>query len=250
MPFHHPFISRKPHLAATTRQWEALGNDDPYWAVLTESKSRGTPCDPSPFYQTGAIQIQLCLQELVPIVPTMQRSTALDFGCGVGRLTLGLATHFQLVHGVDASQAMLRVARTNSHHAANVTYFHNVASHLSTFPSNFYDLVYSDRTLQHISARETLAYVAEFVRLVRPRGAIWLQLPAKYLPSLQNYVLRLLPEAILAYYRGFEMHAVRPAIVTTTLKRAGATVVAIEPDLHAGPRWESLHYIATKGLAT
>lgn len=44
------------------------------------------------------------------------RKHALDFGCGVGRLTQALAAHFDEVTGVDISPSMIKLAKKYSRH--------------------------------------------------------------------------------------------------------------------------------------
>ena len=39
------------------------------------------------------------------------RRSALDFGCGIGRLSQALAEHFDQVYGVDISPKMIELAR-------------------------------------------------------------------------------------------------------------------------------------------
>ena len=46
--------------------------------------------------------------------PDFERRAALDYGCGVGRLTLPLAERCEHVYGVDVSPSMLREAARNA----------------------------------------------------------------------------------------------------------------------------------------
>jgi 2-polyprenyl-3-methyl-5-hydroxy-6-metoxy-1,4-benzoquinol methylase len=54
-----------------------------------------------------------------------QHGRALDFGCGVGRLTQALATHYDKVDGVDISWEMINLARRHNQHGDRVKYFAN-----------------------------------------------------------------------------------------------------------------------------
>jgi predicted TPR repeat methyltransferase len=45
-----------------------------------------------------------------------ERGSALDFGCGVGRVTQALGDHFEHVTGVDIPPAMLELARQYNRH--------------------------------------------------------------------------------------------------------------------------------------
>ena len=71
-------------------------------------------------------------------------------GCGVGRVTQGLALHFDNVVGVDVAPGMLAEARRN----AQIDGLTNVDYHSSLDPERFaprsYDFVHSYIVLQHI----------------------------------------------------------------------------------------------------
>jgi SAM-dependent methyltransferase len=58
-----------------------------------------------------------------------RRERALDFGCGVGRLTQGLAECFNEIHGVDVSPLMIELARQYNRHNEKCWY------HANDFPS-------------------------------------------------------------------------------------------------------------------
>ena len=56
---------------------------------------------------------------------------ALDFGCGVGRLTQALAEHFERVAGVDIAASMIARARQENRHGDRVRYVVNERSDLA-----------------------------------------------------------------------------------------------------------------------
>lgn len=100
------------------RTWEAIGANDPYHGVLTHERFRKaalTEDSLAEFFATGQAHIDA-------VVRTVERQfqrelrprRALDFGCGVGRLTLPLAGISGEVVGVDVSASMLEEARRNS----------------------------------------------------------------------------------------------------------------------------------------
>src|SRR5690606_32735946 len=93
------------------RQWEALGASDPYWAVLTDPTKRHGKWDKEEFFRTGAREIDGALSRAAAFGMPIRSGIALDYGCGVGRLTRALAERFERVIGVDISAAMLAQAR-------------------------------------------------------------------------------------------------------------------------------------------
>src|SRR4051812_46865197 len=93
----------------------------------------------------------------------MRFGRALDFGCGVGRLTQALARHFTHVTGIDISEQMLDLARQYNRHGERVEYALNTRPDLSQWPDHTFDFVYSIITLQHMEPVYARRYIAEFV---------------------------------------------------------------------------------------
>ena len=97
----------------------------------------------------------------------------LDVGCGLGEAALGLAQDLGdagEVVGVDVSERMLRVARSNAGAArCRVRFTVGDACRLDE-PDDSFDAARSERTLQWLS--DPAAAVAEIVRVVRPGGRV------------------------------------------------------------------------------
>jgi SAM-dependent methyltransferase len=94
---------------------------------------------------------------------------ALDFGCGMGRMALPLATRCEFVYGVDLQPEELaiadRVARERG--ITNVEWLDS--SRLSQLAGR-YDLVISYWVFQHIPTREGERLLAEIVNGLAPGG--------------------------------------------------------------------------------
>jgi SAM-dependent methyltransferase len=85
-------------------------------------------------------------------------------GCGKG-LDCAEFTDFQEIHGLDLCQ---NLGRDFSH--PKVTYFHESAEAINR-PSNYYDLVFSVATLEHI--HDLPAAFGEIYRVSKPGGLIY-----------------------------------------------------------------------------
>ncbi|MEP6883038.1 MAG: FkbM family methyltransferase [Dokdonella sp.] len=164
-------IQRKDaQLAKLRRVWGALGKDDPLWAVLSQRDKRGGRWQADEFLATGQIEIDSQLAELARSGLPLQRDLALDFGCGAGRLSRALASHFGRVIGVDVSASMIAAARDLNADVANIEFIENTASELSGIDDASVDFVFSHITLQHIPTALAIGYVEEFLRILAPGG--------------------------------------------------------------------------------
>src|SRR6266545_3810974 len=76
------------------RNWDILGKEDPLWAIITWQDKKGHKWDPADFFASGRQEIADVMQYLAGLHLDGPRQRALDFGCGVGRLTRPLASHF------------------------------------------------------------------------------------------------------------------------------------------------------------
>jgi hypothetical protein len=83
------------------RHWDILGKEDPLWAIITWQDKKGNKWDPAAFFASGRQEIADVMQYLASLHLDGPRQRALDFGCGVGRLTRALADHFAKATGVD-----------------------------------------------------------------------------------------------------------------------------------------------------
>ncbi len=105
------------------------------------------------------------------------RNVALDFGCGVGRLSRALATRYASVIGVDIASTMIARARELNADRANIRFVENAEADLRFVGDGTVDFVYSAITLHHIPAVLQRAYIAEFMRVLAPEGPPHQELP-------------------------------------------------------------------------
>ena len=152
------------------RVYERLGEDDPLWAVLTEDSRRGGGWDPEEFFATGREEIAGVFDELERLDALPKAGAALDFGCGVGRLSQALAERFQSVVGLDISSTMVRAAERYNEHGERCRYLVNETERLAEIPDASQDFVYSAIALQHSPPASQVAYLGELLRVLKPGG--------------------------------------------------------------------------------
>ncbi len=238
-------MSSKLHRQA----WEDWGSVNPLYAVLTDPQFRYGG-DRDAFFRTGDEFVAELLGECDRLGLAQHRQRALDFGCGVGRVTAPLGTRFESVVGLDVAQSMVDTARQRHAGLSNCTFEAHSADDLGRFADETFDLVVSVFVLQHLpTLRAILVYLDEFVRVLRPGGALIVQLPSKVpppdpLPPWQTRdglrrrvapLLRRLGVSPAFLYRRLDwvpemtMTGVPEAQIRETLIAAGGTVVYTTP---------------------
>jgi SAM-dependent methyltransferase len=158
--------------------WTVLGEKDPLWAILTDHEKQGSKWDRSAFFASGVAEIAFLLREIDGLGVPLTFGKALDFGCGVGRLTRALGTHFAEAHGVDIAATMLELAAQFNADRDNLTFHLNQRPDLSLFESDSFDFIYSRIVLQHMAPEFARSYIAEFLRVLAPGGLLAFQVPA------------------------------------------------------------------------
>lgn len=170
-------------LEEIARNWDALGRQDPLWAILTLPGKRNRRWDPEEFLATGVEEVGRVLSLLGSLGLPASRRRALDFGCGAGRLTQALAAAFEEADGVDVAPSMVELAERYNRYGDRCRYHLNLETDLRLFPDGAFDLVYSSYVLQHVPPALARGYVREFVRVLAPGGVALFQLPESPRPG-------------------------------------------------------------------
>ncbi|MEJ2863350.1 class I SAM-dependent methyltransferase [Actinomycetospora flava] len=227
-----------------SRTWTRLGREDPLWAVLTDKDKEGGGWAPADFLATGATEIATLLARLGELGADPARGRAVDFGCGAGRLSHGLATAgFGEVIGLDISPTMLEKAREIVE-APACDFRLATGPDLAVVEPGSADLVYTCRVLQHMPSELAHRYVRAFYRIAKPGGLVVFQLPTAPRWNAAGVALRVLPRPVLRRLRrGMEMHGTTEADVRALVRSAGGEVLAADPDTSAGDRWDSRLYV-------
>lgn len=159
--------------------WERAAQIDPLWAILSDPTKQGRRWDLQSFFETGRREVSVLLYQLRQLgrLPP-GNGRALDFGCGVGRLTQALGATFAEVVGVDVSPTMIRLAERLNRRPGTVQYVLNQSSGLNRLGSNQFEFIYSDIVLQHLEPEVAKIFIREFLRLLAPGGVTVFQLPS------------------------------------------------------------------------
>lgn len=149
--------------------YENLGKKEPFWAVLTHDQYKKSVVDKDAFFATGVREVGRQMALIRNSGVELNNERALDFGCGVGRLTNALASYFEEVVGVDVSSTMIASAK-ELRRDNRCQFMCNPCPDLSVFPDNYFDFIYSDITIQHIPMPASATYLEEFVRVLKDDG--------------------------------------------------------------------------------
>ncbi len=142
------------------------------------SKKRGGRWTQEEFFATGEREVNKVMDYLGSLdLSPLKTATALDFGCGVGRLTRAISQHFEMCWGVDISPTMIRLAREYHGNNSRCSFWLNEADNLRKFPDGYFGFIYTSITLQHIPMRYVRNYLLELVRVLRPGGVFVFQIP-------------------------------------------------------------------------
>lgn len=165
------------------KHWNEFGKRDPLWAILTDPSKRNRKWDPAEFFQRGEEEIASIMAYVDSLGLVPRRRQALDFGCGVGRLTQALANYFEASHGVDIAPSMIEAARKYNRHGDRCHYHLNNKDDLTLFADNSFDFIYSVIVLQHMQPQYSRKYIEEFLRILAPGGVLLFQIPSHLAPA-------------------------------------------------------------------
>jgi ubiquinone/menaquinone biosynthesis C-methylase UbiE len=249
------------------KHWDAFGRINPMGAILTENRLAvpwDRQWDAKAFFETGVREIDHVMEYAATLPVNFARQRALDFGCGIGRLTQGLAAHFSEIHGVDIAPSMIKAASQFNCYGERCHYHLNPASDLRLFPDDHFGFIYSNIVLQHMEPRYSQKYIQEFIRVLVRGGLLVFQLPSELVkPSAAKKLIRFcVPPELLYRYRNakgclidffrkkprMELYGVSKVEIVRLVENAQGKIVDIQLDHRdtAEERWKHYQYSVTK----
>jgi len=165
-------------LATIKEGWEQAAREDAMFNIVTDPRYVNGGWNPDEFFRHGRAEIDTMLSRLDERgLRGPGRKKALDFGCGVGRLTQALLPEYKKAYGVDLTDEMVRLAREHNRWGTRCVY-QRTGKHISPYiNTGSCDLIYSRITLQHMPQDLQQGYIAEFVKLLTPTGVAVFQVP-------------------------------------------------------------------------
>jgi len=241
------------------KDWDFLGSFDPLWAILTSADGKYNKWNINDFFMTGEKEITHIIKHCNQHGYLIEKKVALDFGCGVGRLTRSLAPHFQKVHGVDISESMIVKAKELNRVLNNCIFSLNVTSDLTLFNNDYFDFIYSNIVLQHLPNKTLiLSYISEFLRTLKKNGLLIFQLPS-YIPFKKRiqprrrlyFILKKLGVNEKFLYNTLRLFPIRMTSIPESriinfVKKHKGKVIEVQKDNNAGPNIKSKTYYILK----
>jgi SAM-dependent methyltransferase len=248
------------------QDWEELAEFDPFWAVLTRRDRKNSRWDPQEFFALGESEVSVVLEESRGFSPPLPArfERALDYGCGVGRLTMALSAYFQECLGIDISERMVSLARKYNAecnaNSRNCTFVVGSGADLSDVEGRSIDFVYCSLVLQHVpELRLAEDLIREFMRIVREDGIVVFQMPSRIAPLAQPRVRRRLYAVLrrlgvgstflirTARSNPMRMNALPTERVRSLVEDSGGRVLFFRLDPDAPPQFNSTVYFAAVG---
>ncbi len=227
-----------PFFADVQRAWEGFGEDESFWSVLTDEsyKSGSLAENKLRFYATGELEVNRLWNMLERNFIDFERvNSALEYGCGVGRVTHCLAKRISKIYGVDISNSHLKVARNElkAMGTTNVDFIHAPTLEiLGGLPK--VDLFFTTIVLQHNPPPVIAKAVECLLDCLVSGGYGYFQVPTyrlNYHFAAQSWL-----DAGAAGVRNMEMHSVPQRVLFELFERAGCRVLEVAEDNSTGIR--------------
>lgn len=233
-------------------EWSKLGDLEPHWSVLTAEKYRSSQIAQhlEDFQRSGVHEVR----HLDAVLRRNQldwprQGLCIEYGCGVGRVTLPLAARCARVLGVDISAGHLRLAAGEAASqglADKVQWLHlRTQADLEALPPA--DMVYSAIVLQHNPPPVIELTLSRLLRSLKPGGVAIFQLPT-HIPGYRFVVAEYLQALRAGQRQGMEMHMLPQARVFEIIDAAGCLPCEVFSDDAAGPVYTSHSFVVkTRG---
>ena len=211
----------------TAATWTQLGKQKAHWSVLTWPEYLLAEIDEARFFQTGAdsfMEVSRFFERSALSIP--DDDCVLELGCGVGRVTKQLATHFQAVTAVDISAPHLSLAAKymGSSGLTNVRFVQlRRPADLDEIPQ--VGFFYSIIVLQHNPPPVAFDLLRRCLSRVKSGGFAFFQIPTfkrDYCFTVESYA----PDK----NGRMEMHVIPQAKLLSLLQQSGFEILELQED--------------------
>lgn len=220
-------------LAKIERAWVHLGDTAPHFSVVTEDVFRPENIERSMemFWASG----EEAAEQLIRIlkrhgVGVLSDKTCVEYGCGVGRVTMALAPRLRRIYGYDISRTHLRWAEERARQlgVTNVSLRDCSASVLPDLASC--DLYYSRLVFQHNPPPVIVELIRRALHSLRAGGLAVFQVPT----YISDYRFRLREWLDHGDFLDMEMHCLPQSKIFEVISQAASVPLEVREDAATG----------------
>ena len=160
-------------MKSNQKTWEKLGELAPYHSVLVAEQFKPENLSAenlAAFFDSGQEHLTRLMEVIYEFRPQFKPRTTVDFGCGVGRVTVPLAKISSQVLAVDVSESMLEEAKKNcaERDVGNVSFM--TTAEFLRLPDRSANFVHSFIVLQHIPPASGYQLVEKLISILEVDG--------------------------------------------------------------------------------
>lgn len=162
------------NLYTSDQVWKRLSETDPYWGVLSMDQFHGeiTGDVRELFFSTGRNGVEHMMFKAKLAGWKGDNKVAVDFGCGVGRLSHSLAKNFDKVYSIDISEKMLELCIENCKSFGNSNVIPVISDDtMSGLDGVDADFILSVITFQHIRPERGIKIIDALLSKLKIGGA-------------------------------------------------------------------------------
>jgi 2-polyprenyl-3-methyl-5-hydroxy-6-metoxy-1,4-benzoquinol methylase len=225
----------KKMMRRVEQSWENLGDTEPFWSVLTHDRflAANLEANKAAFYESGktGTEFFFAAAARAGITDFSGLPVCMEYGCGVGRLTVWLAERFKKVIACDISQPHLDLAKVTfeQRHIYNIESV-RVASVDAVAELPSFDVFFSLIVLQHNPPPIAAYILRQVLQKLNPGGLAYFQIPTyrvSYKFDARQYVES---EDRLE----MEMHAIPQKDLFALFVECGCSVLEVREDSWVG----------------
>jgi SAM-dependent methyltransferase len=156
------------------REWEQRAQSDAFGYI-----GRGYAESDAKFWSSGETDLEELILRDIDLKPS---ASAVEIGCGVGRLVRPLSKRVAQATGVDIAPGMISRGRELLDDVPNA-HLHATEGSLEILNDNSQDFVFSFVVFQHIPSKQAISrYISETARVLKPGGVFKFQVDGRERP--------------------------------------------------------------------
>jgi len=209
--------------------WSHMGNTKPHFSVITNKQYLPDTLEEniSSFWASGMIEAE-CVEKILLRykIGSLFSRVCVEFGCGVGRVTMGLAKRFGVVHAYDISQGHLSLAEQRAQELRQNNCDFHLCSDRFLEALEVCDVFYSRIVFQHNPPPVIVRLIENALRALKPNGIAIFQVPTYCV----DYRFVLKEWLIVENELGMEMHCLPQHAIWEIIKNACCEVLEVRED--------------------